>query len=62
MEAGAERKNGSMHELDAFDAARRKKDEEKKREGFKTPVLISRGKQQKRRKSVENHTLLVCVW
>lgn len=48
-------------ELDAFDAARRKKNEEKKREGFKTPVLISRGKQQKRHSSVENHTLLVCV-
>lgn len=58
--------NGSMHEkwieLDAVGAARlRKKNEEKKREGFKTPVLISRGKQQKRRKSVITHCLCVCV-
>lgn len=61
MEAGGKIKNGSMHELDAFDAAR-ENDEERKREGFKTPVLILRGEQQKRRKSVEIHTLLVCVW
>lgn len=49
-------------ELNAVNAARlRKKNEEKKRKGFKTPVLISRGKQQKRRISVEkSHT--VCVW
>ena len=49
-------------ELDAVDAARRGKNEEKReREGFKTPVLISRGKQQRRRKSVEHHTLLACA-
>ena len=59
--------NGSVHEkwieLDAVDAARlRKKNEEKKRDGFKTVVLILRGKQQKRQISIENHTLLACVW
>lgn len=59
--------NGSMHEkwieLNAVNAARlRKKNEEKKRKGFKTPVLILRGKQQKRRISVEkSHTVSVCV-
>lgn len=50
LKASAERreKNGLMHELDAFDAQReKKKDEERKREGFKTPALVSRGKQQK---------------
>ena len=49
-------------ELDAFDAARRKRNEEKKREGFKTPVLNPRDKQQRRRLSVENHTLFECLW
>jgi len=48
-------------ELDAVDAAGRKKNEEKKRDGFKTPALIVRGKQQKRRTRVEIHTLLACV-
>lgn len=38
---------GWMFELDAFDVARRKK-MKRKREGFKTPALVSRGEQQKR--------------
>lgn len=38
---------GWMYELDAFDVARRKK-MKRKREGFKTPALVSRGEQQKR--------------
>lgn len=35
--------------------SKKKKNEEKKREGFKTPALISRGKQQKRRKCSITH-------
>lgn len=40
------REKGWMYESDAFDVARRKK-MKRKREGFKTPVLVSRGEQQK---------------
>lgn len=36
------REKGWMYDLDAFDVARRKK-MRRKREGFKTPVLVSRG-------------------
>lgn len=38
---------GWMYDMDAFDVARRKK-MRREREGFKTPVLVSRGEQQKR--------------
>lgn len=38
--------SGEMYESDAFDVARRKK-MKRKREGFKTPALVSRGEQQK---------------
>lgn len=54
-------KNGWTNEFDAFDVARRRRMKREREGGFKISALVLIGEKQ-RQNSVENHTLVVCVW